>query len=173
MEWSGVDDFGAREWCTRWGRASLHTNTIQTRLNSSVLRRSPPMKSTARVIFCLGEALRLSENACSWRVCDLDGSCRKAKNAAFNETFLIHDSQHRYVVFNLMDKDSLSADDVLGQCAVDLKLIGAVPKTCYLPMAPNCTAGSSTLFTHTHTRVLEARLEAQLRQRRAFLHWLW
>ena len=23
--------------------------------------------------------------------------------------------------------------------AVDLKLIGAVPKTCYLPMAPNCT----------------------------------
>ena len=67
------------------------------------------------------------------------GVVNKSTTAVFNETFLVHGSQHRYAVINLMDRDTLSSDDVLGQCAVDLGLIGRVPKTCYLPMAPECT----------------------------------
>lgn len=63
------------------------------------------------------------------------GVVHKTKFACFNETFLVRDSRHRYAVINLMDKDTLSRDDTLGQCAVDLRHVGAVPKTCYLPMA--------------------------------------
>lgn len=57
----------------------------------------------------------------------------------YNETFCVRDSAHRYAVVNLFDRDELTKDDCIGRCAVDLSLIGAVPKTCYVPVARDTT----------------------------------